>query len=652
MSGYSLSHELGHNMGCSHDRAVKAHCDTNEYGDYFYGYVDPKARWVTIMSYTNRQTGTSCNGKGRGRARILRFANYDDDDKTAYNYEGHPTGTRFDKCAQNINDNAAMIASYREAVYTPPTQAPTPQQPPPDTPSPQKPRPEKKLVVDEDFEGGFGAYWMPIPGSKAQIKEGKYRDAFNPAQMKGSSVELKKNAAMYTSPINTRTYTSMQVSFVVMFKKMLWEDGEYFHVQYSLNQGAYRTLMRIGKSANTQYAVNNEGSWHHIDLDIDVNDADNVVVKLTNSGRKGASYVDHTVIFGVSESSPSPTTAPPTDDPSVSPSSSLQPSISPTTAPSKKPSSAPSLSLQPTNKPSNSPSLSQQPSASPTGAPTDKPSSGPTVTVKPSIMPSDSPSSSRQPSVEPSIAPSKNPTLAPTVSAKPSTLPSDSPSSSQNPSTGPSGVPSAKPSSFPTISANPSNLPSGSPTFSHQPSIKPTSEPSSKPSLAPSLSHGPSGSPSSSPSDGTVLEPRIDYQNFNNGNAGRYWSRTDMKAIGNPKSNAVKLKKTASIFTQTELETTGYNIISLQFNLMFKKVEWKKGDKFLIEVQRNSSGQYTPLMVIQRGRKYAWNNLPNWFLISQDVPVGGAEKMSFRLRLVSLKKGEAYIDNLQILWHP
>ena len=490
-----------------------------------------------------------------------------------------------------------------------------------------------------------------MPGSKAQIKK-KYRDAFNPALTKGSSVELKKNAAMYTSPIDTSTYTSMQLSFVVMFKKMLWNNGEFFHVQYSLNQGAYRTLMKIGKSANTQYAVNNEGSWHHIDLDINVNDADNVIVKMTNSGRKGASYVDHTLIFGVSESSPSPTTAPPTDDPSVSPSSSLQPSISPTTAPSKQPSSVPSLSLQPTNKPSNLPSLSQQPSASPTGAPTDKPSSGPTVTVKPSIMPSDSPSSSRQPSVEPSVATSENPTLAPTVSAKPSTLPSDSPSSSQQPSTGPSGVPSAKPSPFPTISANPSNLPSGSPTFSQQPSIKPTGEPSSKPSLAPSLSHGPSGSPSSSPSDGTVLEPRIDYQNFNNGNAGRYWSRTDMKAIGNPKSNAVKLKKRASIFTETELETTGYNIISLQFNLMFKKVEWNKGDNFLIEVQRNSSGQYTPLMVIKRGRSYAWNNKPNWFLISQDVPVGGAEKMRFRLRLVSLKKGEAYIDNLQILWHP
>ena len=232
MSGYSLSHELGHNMGCSHDRAVKAHCDTNEYGDYFYGYVDPKARWVTIMSYTNRQTGTSCNGKGRGRARILRFANYDDDDKTAYNYEGHPTGTRFDKCGQNINDNAAMIASYREAVYvSPPTLAPSlaPTREPTLAPSLAPTRaPTRKWneLFQEKFTNGFGNF-----------------QGFSGAYINGASkLILRKQAyADMISGYDIGEYKKVEITFLFQTKNY-WSSNIAFILGFSVGGSGFNWL--------------------------------------------------------------------------------------------------------------------------------------------------------------------------------------------------------------------------------------------------------------------------------------------------------------------------------------------------------------------------------------------------------------------------
>ena len=71
----TFAHELGHNMGLSHDRYVT----NGEQLAYSYGYVNQRAfeddapewaRWRTIMAY-----GTQCRDAGVRCDRVLRFSN-------------------------------------------------------------------------------------------------------------------------------------------------------------------------------------------------------------------------------------------------------------------------------------------------------------------------------------------------------------------------------------------------------------------------------------------------------------------------------------------------------------------------------------------------------------------------------------------------
>ena len=205
-------------------------------------------------------------------------------------------------------------------------------------------------------------------------------------------------------------------------------------------------------------------------------------------------------------------------------------------------------------------------------------------------------------------------------------------------------------------------MPSDSPSLSQQPTDGPTDSPSEKPSLAPSLSHRPSASPSSSPTVEIVLDATIDYQDFENGSFGSYWKAIPglkeakisgtkypdaLDPSGISKTKAVKLKKKGAIYTEKAIQTAGYNTISLEFNVLFKKMDWNKGDKFWIEYRTNVSGSYTKLMEVKKGGQYAKNDEKNWSFIAENVLVGSATSMRFRLSM-SGKKGEAYVDHLRL----
>ncbi len=95
----TFAHELGHNMGCQHDRA---NAGSDPVFDYSYGYQDPGELFRTVMAY-------NCPG---GCLRIDHFSNPD------VLYQELPTGVPIDQPdsahnALTINQTALTVANFR-----------------------------------------------------------------------------------------------------------------------------------------------------------------------------------------------------------------------------------------------------------------------------------------------------------------------------------------------------------------------------------------------------------------------------------------------------------------------------------------------------------------------------------------------------------
>ena len=106
-SGYSCNlltyaHELGHNLGCQHDRA---NAGSSGRFSYSYGYQNPEEIFRTVMAY-------DCPG---GCPRIDHFSNPD------VTYDGYPTGIadpdpNSADNARTINQTRVEMAGYRTSV--------------------------------------------------------------------------------------------------------------------------------------------------------------------------------------------------------------------------------------------------------------------------------------------------------------------------------------------------------------------------------------------------------------------------------------------------------------------------------------------------------------------------------------------------------
>ena len=110
---YSFGHEIGHNMGCNHDKSAAG----GETGGSNYGYQDPRSQFRSILSY---DCNPSC-------PRIQYFSNPN------INYNGRPVGSASANNAALIRSNLAAYANFRQSVSK---VAPRPVPPPVSPPAP------------------------------------------------------------------------------------------------------------------------------------------------------------------------------------------------------------------------------------------------------------------------------------------------------------------------------------------------------------------------------------------------------------------------------------------------------------------------------------------------------------------------------------
>lgn len=96
---YSVAHELGHNMGCNHNRLNESNLAGSGYS---YGYLDPEDDFRTIMSY-------DCPTKSCPR--IQRFSTR----ITSTKYEGQVLGSTYHDNVRQINSVRYTIANYRKS---------------------------------------------------------------------------------------------------------------------------------------------------------------------------------------------------------------------------------------------------------------------------------------------------------------------------------------------------------------------------------------------------------------------------------------------------------------------------------------------------------------------------------------------------------
>ena len=105
---YSFGNEIGHNLGCNHDKGTKDACSSSATN---YGYRDPSADFRSILAY-NCASGQCDENAGGGCTRVQRFSN-------PYNlYNGKIIGDTSTNNAKKINDVKATIAAYYAHVST------------------------------------------------------------------------------------------------------------------------------------------------------------------------------------------------------------------------------------------------------------------------------------------------------------------------------------------------------------------------------------------------------------------------------------------------------------------------------------------------------------------------------------------------------
>lgn len=105
---YTFGHEIGHNLGCLHDKGASDACGSSNYN---YGYRQPNAKWRTILAY-GCASGQCDNNPGTYCGKIQRFSN------PKFPYNGDAVGTNQIDNARHINEVKATVAKFYPHVST------------------------------------------------------------------------------------------------------------------------------------------------------------------------------------------------------------------------------------------------------------------------------------------------------------------------------------------------------------------------------------------------------------------------------------------------------------------------------------------------------------------------------------------------------
>ena len=183
---YSFAHELGHNMGCSHDIR-----NAGDSGGSNYGYQDTKSMFRSILAY-------DC--KSKSCPRIQYFSS------PKLRYNGRTVGsTRANNVAQ-INNNLSAFANFRESVATIPSPTTSPPVAPP-TPAPTQSI--TVLVPTPAPTQSVTAVPVPVPSTSlsltAPLSGGKVGAEGNMFDIKATKNLFVSNFAVHASAASTVT---------------------------------------------------------------------------------------------------------------------------------------------------------------------------------------------------------------------------------------------------------------------------------------------------------------------------------------------------------------------------------------------------------------------------------------------------------------
>jgi len=151
---FSFGHEIGHNLGCNHDRGTTGKCTTDT-SAFNYGWRDPATDFRSILAYGCGNNRCSYESTG-GCTRVQRFSN----DEFLYNSKAIGSATADN--ARHINGKVVEVAGYFSSGTPPPTSEPTPVPTPAPTNPPEPTPPPVPVPTNEPTTGAPTP--VPTPG--------------------------------------------------------------------------------------------------------------------------------------------------------------------------------------------------------------------------------------------------------------------------------------------------------------------------------------------------------------------------------------------------------------------------------------------------------------------------------------------------------